>query len=118
MGVKQLSDQGPSGVTLGGSTADLISFYGVTPVVQPSGSTQGAAITTVGSAVTTTVITTAATSTAPFGYTSTVADAITAIVADTRTQVNLNTTALAAVIALVNKLQTDLIALGLIKGSA
>jgi hypothetical protein len=118
MGVKYLTDQGPSGLSIGYSSSDLISFYGVTPVVQPSGSTQGAAITTVGSAVTTTVITTASTSTSPFGYTSTVADAITSLVSDIRTAVNLNTTALSGVIALANKMRTDLIALGLIKGSA
>lgn len=74
------------GVELGQSAADLVSFYGATPVVQPSGAAQGAASAT------------AATTTSPWGFsTSTQADAI---------------------VALVNKLRLDLVALGLIKGSA
>lgn len=43
--VKQLSDLNPGGTGLGQSTSDLISFYGVTPVVQQS-STALATITT------------------------------------------------------------------------
>lgn len=31
---RQLSDDNPSGTSLGQSTTDLISFYGVTPVAQ------------------------------------------------------------------------------------
>lgn len=34
MPMKHLSDLGPDGTTLGQSTADLISFYGVTPIAQ------------------------------------------------------------------------------------
>lgn len=33
---KQLSDKGTDGTLLGQSATDLISFYGATPVVQPS----------------------------------------------------------------------------------
>lgn len=36
----QLSKLDPDGTKLGQSTADKISFYGVTAVVQPSGATQ------------------------------------------------------------------------------
>ncbi len=39
---KQLSDNNPDGTSLGQSITDEISFYGVTPVVQPSGSAQAA----------------------------------------------------------------------------
>ena len=35
-GVQYLSDQGSSGTSLGGSTTDKVSVYGVTPVVQAS----------------------------------------------------------------------------------
>lgn len=35
-GVKQLSDGGPSGTSLGQSASDLVSLYGKTPVVQAS----------------------------------------------------------------------------------
>lgn len=37
---KQLSDKNPDGVSLGQSTADLISLYGVTPVSQRASSNQ------------------------------------------------------------------------------
>lgn len=39
---KQLSDNNPDGTSLGQSATDKVSFYGVTPVVQPSGSAQAA----------------------------------------------------------------------------
>ncbi len=39
MAIKQLSDGGPEGTSMGQSSTDLISFYGVTPVVK------GAAVT-------------------------------------------------------------------------
>ena len=64
MGVKYLGDYGPSGVCIGRAAADLVGFYGATPVAQAS------TFTSVG--------TTAATSTTnAYGYsTSTQADAI------------------------------------------
>lgn len=70
MTVKQLSDRNPDGTTLGqDSTTDKIGFYGATPVVQPSGSSQAA------------VSTTAATTTTPWGFTtSTQANAIVTLV--------------------------------------
>lgn len=33
---KQLSDSNPDGVSLGQAATDKISFYGVTPIVQPA----------------------------------------------------------------------------------
>lgn len=36
MAVKQLSDGGADGVSLGQDTSDLVAFYGVTPVDQPA----------------------------------------------------------------------------------
>ena len=74
-------------------------LYGSAPITQPSGSTQAA--------VATTVITTAAitTTTNAYGYaTTTQADNVAAIAAACR--------------VLVNQLRTDLITIGLIKGSA
>jgi len=38
--VRKLSDQNPDGLTIGDSTTDLVSFYGVSPVVQPAGNGQ------------------------------------------------------------------------------
>jgi hypothetical protein len=53
MGVKQLSDGGSAGTTLGQSSTDLIGFYGATPVVR------GAAVTTLATTPTATDIATA-----------------------------------------------------------
>lgn len=50
---KQLSDGNPDGTALGQSAADLISFYGATPV------DQGAAVTTLATTPTATDIATA-----------------------------------------------------------
>lgn len=46
MAARQLSDLRPDGTNFGQSASDKIGFYGVTPVVQPSGSGQAAAGTT------------------------------------------------------------------------
>lgn len=46
--VKELSDKGPDGTRLGQSAADLIAFYGTTPVSQRASSVQ-ATIATVAS---------------------------------------------------------------------
>ena len=55
---QQESWQSPGGVTMGASATDIISFYGATPVVQRSGSSEAA------------VTTTAPTTTTPYGYTT------------------------------------------------
>lgn len=107
MAVKQLSDGGPDGTKLGQSSTDLIGFWGATPIVQPSATNQGA--------VTSTAIVapsnTASTSTTPFGFT-------------TSTQFNALLGAVNSMVVSVNSLlisqnqsRTDLVALGLIKGS-
>jgi hypothetical protein len=94
-----LTNGNPDGSQVGSAVTELIAFYGKTPVVQPSGSTQAAVATT---AVTTAAITT---TTNAYGYaTTTQANDLTAIVAATRT--------------LVNQLRADLVTLGLIKGAA
>lgn len=49
---KQLSDKNPDGVSLGQSTADLISLYGVTPVSQRASSIQAASVVSVSSNIT------------------------------------------------------------------
>lgn len=85
--IKQLSDGGPDGTKLGQSDTDLVGFYGVTAVVQPSSASQAAVTTAASTAIT-----------LAFGYaTSTQADGI---------------------VTLVNQLRSDLVTLGLIKGSA
>lgn len=47
MAVKQLSDGGTDGVSLGQSATDLVSFYGATPIVKPSDADQAAVSTDV-----------------------------------------------------------------------
>lgn len=42
--VRQLSDNNTQGTVLGQSTTDSISFYGATPIVQPSGAAQAALV--------------------------------------------------------------------------
>lgn len=51
----------PEGTTFGQSTTDKISFYGVTPIVQPSGATMVS------------LPTTTPTQTSPFGYSTSAA---------------------------------------------
>ena len=46
MAVEQIDNGAPDGATFGGSTTEKISFYGVTPVVQRSGASQGTYTTT------------------------------------------------------------------------
>lgn len=41
---KQLSDKNPDGTSLGQSTTDLVSLYGVTPIVQRSGAAQATSL--------------------------------------------------------------------------
>lgn len=90
------------------SATGALGFYGATPVVQPSGASQSAVPTT----AITTVVTTAATATSPYGYaTSTQADAIVAAVNSLISRVSADTT-------LVNQMRSDLVTLGLLKGSA
>ena len=42
--VQQLSDGNGTGVSLGQSITDLVSLYGVTPIVQRSGATQATSL--------------------------------------------------------------------------
>ena len=56
MSVDYISKGNDDGTSFGNSTSDLISFYGVTPIAQRSGSAQDA------------VATTAVTNTSPWGF--------------------------------------------------
>lgn len=73
MAVEYLGTGNPDGTSMGLSTTEKISFYGVTPIVQRSGAAQAA------------VSTTASTATTPYGYaTTTQADAIVTLVNELR----------------------------------
>jgi hypothetical protein len=43
-GMQQLSDGGPDGVSLGKSTSDKVSLYGVTPITQRAGAVQATSL--------------------------------------------------------------------------
>jgi hypothetical protein len=101
----------PDGKTYGDSTDDLMGFYGVTPIVQPSGSAQGAVTITATTALVTATISAANSANVWAFASSTVANAY---VARTK-QMQVDVEALGV---LLNKMRTDLVALGLLKGAA
>ncbi len=94
MAVKQLSDGGPDGLKVGQSAADLVAFYGVTAIVQPAATAQSAIATTSLTALTS-------------GET----------LLGTISMLNLAITRVEALRVLAAQTRTDLIALGLQKGS-
>lgn len=102
-------DKNPvGGTTFGQTSAALVAFYGATPVAQPSGTSQSAVATT----AITTAISTAATNSSPYGYaTAGQADAIVAAVNSLISRGAANTT-------LINQMRSDLVTLGILKGSA
>lgn len=94
-GETQLHDGNDAGVMIGGSTSQLVGFYGTTPADQPASTAQSAVATT--ALTTITDIVTTASLTGAF---------------------NSVVTRVSALTTLVNSLRTDLVELGLIKGSA
>ena len=83
--VEMLGANASGGMTVGATSAELVSFYGATAVAQPSGASQAALATTA-----------ATTGAATYGLTSAQAN---------------------GVITLLNQIRSDLVTLGLIKGS-
>lgn len=127
--LKELDDGNSDGTRLGRSATSEISFYGATPIVQPSGASQSAIATSAITAVATSAITALSTATpivSGYGFSTTTEAAAIA------TAVNSLTTRVAALVTAANSLitraeeirvytaqtRTDLIALGLQKGSA
>lgn len=96
---KYLGDRNSDGTILGYDTNEKIGFYGYTPVVQRSGSTQAAVAV---STITTAAITTTTNS---YGFAST-------------TQLNDLTATVAAQTVLLNEIRAALVLYGLIKGAA
>jgi hypothetical protein len=102
--IKQLSDASPDGVQLGQSTTDKVGFFGVTPAVRGTNIATAIATTAITPAFTTTV-------TGTFGFvTSAQGTAVLAAVASLVTgQEN--------ILATVNTIRANLVALGIQKGS-
>jgi hypothetical protein len=93
--IKELGDGGPDGSRLGKVATELVGFYGATPVDQPAATAQSSIDNTVALTTITNIVTTAS-----------LTGAFNSVVA------RVDATA-----TLVNRLRTDLIELGLIKGS-
>ncbi len=93
--VKSRTDYNPDGSLIGQDASEKIGFYGKTPTAQPSATAQ--------SAVATTALTT-------IGSTTLTAADLTAL--------NAIVTRAGALTTLVNQLRSDLVTVGLIKGSA
>lgn len=112
MAARQVFDGGLDGVTIGGSTAALVSFYGVTPIAQRSGATQAAVSTSTIAAVSATVVNASASNgSATWGFaSSTQANNVVTTVNDLQTRAS-NLT------ALTNELRAALVALGAIAGA-
>lgn len=91
---------------LGASSTTPLAFYGVTPTTQPTSANQAAVATT----AITAIATTAATSSGAFGFTSAQANGIIA-------GLNSLITSRDAILVLLNQLRSDLVTVGMIKGS-
>jgi hypothetical protein len=97
-----------TGTKVGTATTQKLGFYNSTAVVQPASANQAAVTTTTGAAV----AATGSTNSSPYGYTTSAqADAIV-------TNVNTLRVDVLALATLVNQLRSELVTLGLIKGSA
>ena len=101
----------PDGFNVGQSATSKVGYYGVTPVVQPSSASQAAVTATAVTAIGTTTLSAANTS-AVFGFSSSTAG--NALV----TRVDQLQVDVAASVVLLNQIRSELVTLGLIKGSA
>lgn len=112
MAVKELGDGNPSGTRLGrDATTEKVGFFGATPVVQPTSASQAKVTATATTAMSTTLTISAANTSKVFGFSSsTVGKEIVKSVSEQQVD-------LAAAIVLLNQIRSDLVDLGLIKGS-
>ena len=111
MPVKKIISGGgthPDGVQLGGTTAEKVSFHDQEPTAQVAHADQGAVTKTVGAAV----ATTAATNSTPYGYTTA------AQADDIVTRLNQAIVDIGALETLVNRLRTEIVNKGIMKGAA
>ena len=118
---EQVTNNSPDGAQMGKSSLEKNAFYGATPVVQPTSANQ--AVASQGSANTTaTAAYTAATQNATFDETETqaIADALEVLrdeVAGYELEISKLVVDVTASNVLNNQLRSDLVTLGLIKGS-
>ena len=126
---EQVTANSSDGAQMGKSSSEKNAFYGATPVVQPSGSSQAAVVasllTTVAATALSTVAVTAATTANANGYsTNTQADAIPVrinqLVVDANVfdaKINQAVVDIGALTTLVNQLRAEVVTLGLIAGA-
>jgi len=126
---EQVTANSPDGAQMGQGTSEKVAFYGSTPVIQPSGSSQAAVtatlLTTVAATAVTAMATTAATTSSANGYsTNTQADAIPVkinqLIVDANVfdaKINQAVADVGTLTTLVNQLRSELVTLGLIAGS-
>lgn len=108
-----IGDNRPDGAMVGAqATTDKIGFWGTTPVVQPTSASQGSVTATATTAMSTTLTLSASnTGAGVFGFSSSsVGKEIVKSVSEQQVD-------LAALIVLANQMRTELVAIGLIKGS-
>lgn len=104
-GLTDIKETG-NGTVIGRTAAKKLAFHGATPVAQRAGSAQAAVTTTVGAAL----ATTAATTSTPYGFSQVQADGLIARVNALRVDV-------LALTALLNELRAAEVEKGLIKGA-
>jgi hypothetical protein len=103
-----VGDGSPDGTIVVKSTTEKLGFYGTTPVTQPTSANQAAVSTAAITTVVTTAITTAA---GIYGFTTAAQGLALA------TAINSLITQVAANVVLVNQMRSDLVTLGILKGS-
>lgn len=112
----ELSTGNPNGTRLGQSAADLIAFYGATPAAQPAATAQSSwASTTITTAPTTTITSVGSTSLTALDVTR--INAAFARVEEIRVVSDALVTRVEAMRLYLDRTRTDLVALGLQKGS-
>jgi hypothetical protein len=111
MGVEYIGRNGPDGMSLGSGITELISFYGVTPTAQRASASQSNYTITATTALATATISQVGTSGKWAFASSTVALAYVARIKQIQVDIE-------GVGVLMNRIQDDLVALGLIKGAA
>lgn len=114
---KHLSDLNPDGTSLGQSASDKISFYGLTPIVQPAATAQSSfASTAITDAPTTTITSVGSTSLTALDVTR--INAAFARIEEVRVVASALITRVEAMRVYLAQTRTDLVALGVQKGSA
>ena len=113
---EQVTTNSPDGAQMGQATGDKIGFYGSTPVIQPTSANQ-AVVTATQVAVTDSLDGATFTGTALSTSSTPTVDELEAIAGMLGLAVNAAGTDIAALIVLTNQMRSELVTIGLMKGS-